>query len=73
MGNFSQVLTSAKLPGLLGLWEATIGMESSTELTDVRGCVLSAIEARAPEGFTAWLEQDAPRDEDLRRFVMGGE
>lgn len=65
----SKTINNAKLPGLLGLWEATNHMEPSQALADVRDWLMDAIEAKAPEGFNAWLNQDEPRDEDLRRFV----
>ncbi len=65
----SQTVNNASLTKLLDLWEATINMEWSQALADVRGWLMDAIEAKNPEGFNAWLEEDTPRDEDLRKFV----
>ncbi len=48
-----------------------MNMEPSQALSDVRGWVMDAIEAKAPDGFAAWLNQDVSKDEDLRRFVFG--
>ena len=35
----------------------------------VRGWILDELEKRNPVSFSAWLEQDAPRDEELYRFM----
>ena len=35
----------------------------------VRGWILDELEKRNPESFSAWLEQDAPRDEQLYYYM----
>ena len=31
---------------------------------------MDEIERRNPDGFDAWLDQDSPEDQDLRRYVL---
>lgn len=53
---------------LLDVWDLS-GSRTGRDVPTVRGWIMDELERRNPEGFTAWLDQDAPRDEDLRRFV----
>lgn len=53
---------------MLDVWDLT-GNRTGREVADVRGWIMDELERRHPTGFSAWLEQDAPRDEDLRRFI----
>lgn len=63
-------ITSASLERLLDLWEETAAAPFSLDLATVRGWLMDELERRNPEGFTAWLEQDAPEDKDLRSFML---
>lgn len=56
------------LDQLLNAWEATEHLHTP-ETPVVRGWLMDEIERRNPSGFNAWLDQDAPEDKDLRRFV----
>lgn len=53
---------------LLDVWDLT-GTVPGREIAAVRGWIMDELERRNPDGFTAWLDQDETRDEDLRRFV----
>lgn len=64
-----EALRRSSTEKLLDLWEATDSMKYTPELPIVRGWLLNELEIRNPAGFNAWLDQDAPRDEDLRRFM----
>lgn len=46
----------------------TGNMEYTPELPTVRGWYMDELEARDPEAFNAWLDMDAPEDEDLYKF-----
>ena len=46
----------------------TGNMEYTPELPTVRGWYMDELEARDPEAFSAWLDMDAPEDEDLYKF-----
>ncbi len=46
----------------------TGNMEYTPELPTVRGWYMDELEARNPEAFAAWLDMDAPEDEDLYKF-----
>lgn len=63
------LLKEASTGKLLELWEVTNTAKYSPMLAIVRGWLLDEMEIRNPAGFNAWLDQDAPRDEDLRRFM----
>ena len=43
-------------------------MEYTPELPTVRGWYMDELEERNPEAFAAWLDMDAPEDEDLYKF-----
>lgn len=55
---------------LIELWEATNKAPMTPELPTVRGWLMDEIERREPRGFNAWLEQDTPRDEELRMYIL---
>lgn len=66
------VIKSSSTEKLLDLWETTDALNANNpEVPIVRGWLMDEIERRNPEGFDAWLEQDAPEDTDLRRFILG--
>lgn len=54
---------------LLKQWNLTNAMVATSGLARVRGWLMDEIEERFPKGYNKWLEQDSPRDEDLKRFV----
>lgn len=62
-------LKALSLEQLLSAWEYTEHLNTPETYT-VRGWFMDEIERRRTAGFNAWLEQDAPEDQDLRRFVM---
>jgi hypothetical protein len=53
---------------LLDVWDLT-GNRTEREVADVRGWIMDELERRNPDGFAAWLDQDAPNDKDLRRYI----
>lgn len=55
---------------LFDCWEMTELLSVSTETAITRGWLMDEIEKRYPEGFDAWLDQDAPEDKDLRRYCL---
>lgn len=66
------IIKSSSTEKLLDIWETTDALDANNpEVPIVRGWLLDEIERRNPEGFDAWLEQDAPEDTDLRRFILG--
>lgn len=65
-----EVLKNSSTEKLLDLWELTDRMKPTQEVTTVRGWLMDEIERRNPEGFDTWLEQDAPEDSELRRFIL---
>lgn len=65
------VIKSSSTEKLLDLWEATDALNiNRPEVPIVRGWLMDEIARRNPEGFDAWLEQDAPEDLELRRFIF---
>lgn len=56
---------------LFAAWESTEKHDKENWAAQVmlRGWCMDEIEKRYPEGFNAWLDQDAP-DSDLRRFCL---
>lgn len=63
-------ITSASLEELLDLWEQTDAAPMTPELPTVRGWLMDELERRSPDGFNAWLEQDAPNDKGLRQYMQ---
>ena len=62
-------LKKCSLEKLCDLWDLTENM-NGPEVPVVRGWLMDEIESRNPDGFDAWLDQDAPEDKDLRRYVL---
>lgn len=44
------------------------GMIEDPDIPTVRGWIMIELEDRDPEAFNAWLDQEAPEDEDLKKF-----
>lgn len=65
-------ITTASLETLVDLWEATEAADVTPELPIVRGWLMDELERRNPDGFNAWLEQEDPEDDDLRKFFLSG-
>lgn len=57
---------------LLTAWEFTERLEDP-QCPTIRGWLMDEIERRYPEGFNAWLDQDAPEDIQLRKYIMAGQ
>lgn len=64
-----ETLKNSSLEKLLDLWELTDKM-NGPQVPTVRGWLMDEIERRNPDGFDAWLDQDSPEDQDLRRYVL---
>ena len=64
-------LRAFSLEKLIALWEETSKAPMSPELPMVRGWLMDEIERREPDGFNAWLNQDAPDDSDLWMYILG--
>jgi len=62
-------LKNSSLKKLLDLWDLTAAM-NGPQVSTVHGWLMDEIAQRNPDGFNAWLDQDAPEDQDLRRFVL---
>ena len=54
---------------LMVQWRLTSVMNMMPELASVRGWIMDEIERRFPNGYSKWLEQDAPEDDDLIHYV----
>lgn len=70
---YSTIAAPAKLQHLttdqlLTAWETTEHLDTP-ETPIVRGWLMDEIERRNPAGYSAWLDQDAPEDADLRKYV----
>lgn len=63
-----EMLANATLGDLLDEWELTTNMNDS-EISTVRGWLMDELESRNPEAFNAWLDQDAPKDNQLREYM----
>lgn len=64
-----ETLKNSSLEKLLDLWELTDKM-NGLQVSTVRGWLMDEIERRNPDGFDAWLDQDSPEDQGLRRYVL---
>ena len=64
-----ETLKNSSLKKLLDLWELTDTLKGP-QVPTVRGWLMDEIERRNPDGFDAWLDQDSPEDQDLRRYVL---
>ena len=64
-----EMLKTYSLEKLCELWDLTENM-NGLEVPTVRGWLMDEIESRNPSGFDSWLDQDAPEDKDLRRYVL---
>lgn len=57
---------------LLTAWEFTEHLEDP-QCPTIRGWLMDEIERRYPVDFNAWLDQDAPEDRQLRKYIMAGQ
>lgn len=44
------------------------GYSNDENVPTVRGWIMDELEARNPDAFAAWIDQDAPTDESLALF-----
>lgn len=63
-----EVIKSSSTNKLLDLFELTAD-NSSKNIYIVRGWIMDELEARNPAAFSAWLDLDAPEDNDLRKYI----
>lgn len=63
-----EMLANSTLGDLLDEWELTSDM-NDPEIATVRGWLMDELESRNPEAFNAWLDQDAPEDNQLREYM----
>lgn len=63
-----KMLSNATLGDLLDEWELTTN-NNDPEIATVRGWLMDELENRNPEAFNAWLDQDAPEDNQLREYM----
>lgn len=68
MNEMKEILSNATLGELLDEWELTSNI-NDPEIPTVRGWLMDELESRNPEAFNAWIDQDEPYDEDLRKFM----
>lgn len=66
--NAPAILAELKTESLLTLWEDTEYLHGP-EAATLRGWLMYELENRNRRGFSAWLDQDAPEDRDLRRYI----
>lgn len=63
-----EMLSNATLGDLLDEWELTSNVDDPS-IPTVRGWLMDELESRNSEAFNAWLDQEAPEDEQLRDFM----
>lgn len=63
-----EALKKVKLDTILMVWEWTRTAENK-EVPAIRGAIMDELERRNPQGFNAWLDSDAPKDEDLPLYM----
>lgn len=68
MENKTTHLKELALDQLLSIWEETEHLDAP-EVPTLRGWLMDEIERRNPEAFNAWLDQDAPEDNQLRQYM----
>lgn len=64
-----ETLKNFSLEKLLDLWDLTTAL-NGPQVPTARGWLMDEISRRNPDGFDAWLDLDAPEDQDLRRYVL---
>ena len=64
-----EILASATMMDLIDEWELTSSIDDPS-VYEVRGWLMDEIERREPEGFSAWLDSEDPKDEELRDYVL---
>lgn len=63
-----EILSNSTLGDLLDEWELTTNIHT-VECAMVRGWLMDELESRNPEAFNAWLDLDAPEDNQLREYM----
>ena len=63
-----EMLANSTLGDLLDEWELTSNI-NDPEIATVRGWLMDELESRNSEAFNAWLDQDAPEDNQLREYM----
>lgn len=63
-----EMLANSTLGDLLDEWELTSNI-NDPEIATVRGWLMDELESRNPEAFNAWLDLDAPEDNQLREYM----
>lgn len=63
-----EMISNLTLGDLLDEWELTTNIRT-VECAMVRGWIMDELESRNPEAFDKWLDQDEPKDEDLREYM----
>ena len=63
-----EMLANATLGDLLDEWELTSNT-NDPEIATVRGWLMDELESRNPKAFNAWLDLDAPEDNQLREYM----
>lgn len=61
-------LERLSLDQLLTIWELTEHL-NTPETPIVRGWLMEEFERRNTEAFNRWLDQEAPRDDQLRQYM----
>lgn len=54
---------------ILSVWEWT-GKAENDVVCIIRAAVMDELEHRNPAGFYAWLDEEASKDNDLRKYIM---
>ena len=67
--NAKQILNTMSLERLIEQWNLVSKMEMGTDIATVRGWILEALEAKAPEQMDKYYS-DFYEDEDLERIVL---
>lgn len=62
------MIRSLETNQLLAIWEMTTTWNGEN-VPILRGWLMDEFEQRYPDAFTAWMESEAPKDEDLRGYI----
>jgi hypothetical protein len=66
------IIKQLSISDLLKAFEKSGEDNKCTQATAIfRGWIMDELEARNPEAFNLWLDQDSPEDADLRRYMEG--
>lgn len=62
------IIKTASTDDLLDVWEMTTN-RNDPNIPTIRGWLMDEFEKRFPDEFATWLSEDAPQDEDLRKYI----